>query len=60
MPLETNPDDLMTTGQVARILGTTVRHVVNLCLRGELPYSMVGTHRRNNLLGDAGKSGFYL
>ena len=46
MPLETNPDDLMTTGQVARILGTTVRHVVNLCLRGELPYSMVGTHRR--------------
>ncbi len=46
MPLETNPDELLTTGQVAKILGTTVRHVVNLCLRGELPYSMVGTHRR--------------
>ncbi len=46
MPLESNPDDLLTTGQVAKILGTTVRHVVNLCLRGELPYSMVGTHRR--------------
>ena len=46
MPLETNPDELLTTGQVAKILGTTVRHVVNLCQRGELPYSMVGTHRR--------------
>lgn len=46
MPLDTSPSDLLTTGQVAKILGTTVRHVVNLCLRGELPYSMVGTHRR--------------
>jgi excisionase family DNA binding protein len=46
MPPETSPDELLSTGQVAKILGTTVRHVVNLCLRGELPYSMVGTHRR--------------
>lgn len=46
MPPESNPDDLLTTGQVAKILGTTVRHVVNLCQRGELPYSLVGTHRR--------------
>jgi excisionase family DNA binding protein len=46
MPLGTNADELLTTGQVAKILGTTVRHVVNLCLRGELSYSMVGTHRR--------------
>jgi excisionase family DNA binding protein len=38
--------DLLTTGQVAALLGTTARHVVNLCLRGELPYSMAGTHRR--------------
>jgi excisionase family DNA binding protein len=38
--------DLLTTGQVAALLGTTPRHVVNLCLRGELPYSMAGTHRR--------------
>jgi excisionase family DNA binding protein len=38
--------DLLTTGQVATLLGTTPRHVVNLCLRGELPYSMAGTHRR--------------
>lgn len=46
MPSEAQPDDLLTTGQVAKILGTTVRHVVNLCLRGELGYTMVGTHRR--------------
>ena len=38
--------DLLTTGQVATLLGTTARHVVNLCLRGELPYTMAGTHRR--------------
>lgn len=42
------PDDrdLLTTGQVATLLGTTPRHVVNLCLRGELPYTLAGTHRR--------------
>ena len=39
-------DEMLTTGQVAAVLGTTPRHVVNLCLRGELPYAMVGTHRR--------------
>ena len=38
--------DLLTTGQVANLLGTTPRHVVNLCPRGELPYTMAGTHRR--------------
>lgn len=46
MPTEDQAEDLLTTGQVATILGTTVRHVVNLCLRGELGYTMVGTHRR--------------
>jgi excisionase family DNA binding protein len=42
------PDDsdLMTTGEVADLLGTTTRHVVNLTIRGELPYTMAGTHRR--------------
>lgn len=40
-----NPE-LMTTGQVADLLGTTVQHVVNLCERGELPYTLTGTHRR--------------
>jgi excisionase family DNA binding protein len=38
--------EMLTTGQVAAVLGTTPRHVVNLCLRGELPYTIVGTHRR--------------
>lgn len=46
MTLHTDDRDLLTTGQVATLLGTTARHVVNLCLRGELPYTMAGTHRR--------------
>ena len=46
MPQPTDDRDLLTTGQVATLLGTTPRHVVNLCLRGELPYTMPGTHRR--------------
>jgi len=46
MPSPANAEDLLTTGQVAAMLGTTARHVVNLCLRGELPYQMSGTHRR--------------
>ena len=46
MPKRTDDRDLLTTGQVATLLGTTPRHVVNLCLRGELPYTMAGTHRR--------------
>jgi excisionase family DNA binding protein len=36
----------MTTGQVADLLGVTVQHVINLCERGQLPYTLVGTHRR--------------
>lgn len=43
---EPSGTDLITTGQVAALLGTTVQHVVNLCDRGELPYSLAGTHRR--------------
>lgn len=46
MPPHSDDTDLLTTGEVAGLLGTTPRHVVNLCLRGELPYSMAGTHRR--------------
>lgn len=46
MPPHSDPGDLLTTGQVAHLLGTTPRHVVNLCLRGELPYTLAGTHRR--------------
>lgn len=42
----TSPDDLLSTGEVARLLGTTSRHVAQLADRGELPYSLAGTHRR--------------
>ena len=38
--------ETMTTGQVADLLGVTVQHVINLCARGQLPYTLVGTHRR--------------
>lgn len=38
--------DLLTTGEVAALLGVTRQHVVNLCTRGELPFELVSTHRR--------------
>lgn len=46
MPRRADDSELLTTGQVATPLGTTPRHLVNLCLRGELAYGMAGTHRR--------------
>jgi excisionase family DNA binding protein len=36
----------LTTGQAAKILGTSRQQVVNLCERGDLPFVMVGKHRR--------------
>ena len=39
-------DDLLTTGEASRILGSTRQHVVDLCNRGLLPYSLVNRHRR--------------
>lgn len=45
MATRPNPE-VMTTGQVADMLGVTVQHVINLCERGHLPYTLVGTHRR--------------
>ncbi len=39
-------NDLLTTGEAARLLGTTRQHVVNLCNAGSLPYSVAGKHRR--------------
>ena len=39
-------DDLLSTGEVARLLGVSRQHVVDLCSRGELPFVSVGTHRR--------------
>lgn len=39
-------DELLTTGEVARILGTSRQHVVDLCERGDLPFATTGRHRR--------------
>ncbi|MEU7926155.1 helix-turn-helix domain-containing protein [Micromonospora sp. NPDC049801] len=44
--MSTTGDDLLTTGQVAKLLGTSRQQVVNLCERGELPFVKVGAHRR--------------
>jgi len=38
--------DLLTTGQVAEILGCSRQHVVDLCDDGELRCTSIGTHRR--------------
>lgn len=37
---------LLTTGEAAKLLGTSRQHVVDLCTSGRLRYQMVGTHRR--------------
>lgn len=39
-------DDFMTTGEAARLLGSSRQHVVDLCERGILAYTTVGSHRR--------------
>jgi len=39
-------DDLLTTGQAAKLLGTSRQHVVDLCSSGRVRYQMVGAHRR--------------
>jgi excisionase family DNA binding protein len=42
----TRSDDWLTTGQAALIIGSTRQHVVDLCNRGLLPYTLVNRHRR--------------
>ena len=44
--LQPRRDDLLTTGEAAKILNCTRQHVADLCDRGDLPYTTVGTHRR--------------
>jgi excisionase family DNA binding protein len=39
-------EELLTTGEAAKLLNSSRQHVVDLCERGELPYSTVGAHRR--------------
>lgn len=41
-----DPESLLTTGEVAQLLGSSRQHVVDLCERGVLPCESVGTHRR--------------
>lgn len=44
--LQPQGDELLTTGEAAKILNCTRQHVVNLCEQGDLPFTTVGTHRR--------------
>lgn len=39
-------DELLTTGEAAKILNTSRQHVVDLCDSGDLPFVTTGTHRR--------------
>jgi excisionase family DNA binding protein len=39
-------EELLSTGQVARLLGVSRQHVVDLCAQGMLRHVKVGTHRR--------------
>lgn len=39
-------DDLLTTGEAAKLLNTSRQHVVDLCNSGDLPFTTTGRHRR--------------
>lgn len=39
-------DELLTTGEAARLLSSSRQHVVDLCNSGALPFQTVGRHRR--------------
>lgn len=39
-------EELLTTGEAAKILSTSRQHVVDLCNRGDLPFVTAGSHRR--------------
>lgn len=39
-------DEQLSTGEAAKLLNSSRQHVVDLCERGQLPYTTVGKHRR--------------
>ncbi len=39
-------DELLTTGEAAKLLNVSRQHVVDLCEGGDLPFVSVGRHRR--------------
>lgn len=39
-------DDLLTTGEAAKLLNASRQHVVDLCNSGDLPFTTTGRHRR--------------
>jgi excisionase family DNA binding protein len=39
-------DELLTTGEAARLLNTSRQHIVDLCDEGDLPFVTTGRHRR--------------
>jgi len=41
-----DPDEQLSTGEAAKLLSSSRQHVVDLCERGQLPYTTVGKHRR--------------
>jgi excisionase family DNA binding protein len=41
-----NGEELLSTGEAAKILSTSRQHVVDLCDRGDLPFVTAGSHRR--------------
>jgi excisionase family DNA binding protein len=44
--VDAESDELLTTGEAAKLLSSSRQHVVNLCRSGELPFTTVGKHRR--------------
>ena len=46
---ETQDETMLRTGEAAELLGCSRQHVVDLCERGVLPSTRVGSHRRVRL-----------
>jgi len=39
-------DEMLTTGEAARVLNSSRQHIVDLCNQGDLSFETVGSHRR--------------